>query len=355
MYILSLCYISILYFFLIGLSFLCCNHAAAEEQSIYDRYIALALQGDLSHAASLFADPTVKQGPPFEQELSQLFQLRFMERTESLSPDTGDPLVNSIVSAYRQYWTQALMGDVTPAQAVQNLDASLSAILAAANGAGTTNDGTDIYQRMGHVLNRKGYGFLETSAPPLRDLFLWKNEEIRKYSVRLADRTEHVNVVFMTEMSSLGWKEYATLGLMSTTGWVENGQLYCVGWAYDRSSESFQVSYLKHESRHLADFDDFPGLDSSQLEYRAKLTELSFASKTLHSLLHDFTQKSAMSPESPHALANFQVTRNLYRELYGEPFPESGDPWTNLSVHRVNRTARSMLQKDSEILEANRP
>lgn len=355
MYILSHCYIAIIYFSFMGLSFLCCNHAVAEEQSIFDRYIAVALQGDLSHAASLFADPAVEQGPPVVQELSQLFHLRFMERTETLSPDTGDPLVNSIVSAYREYWTQALMGDAAPAQAVQNLDASLSAILAAADEADTTIEGTDTYQRIGHVLNQKGYGFLETSAPPLRDLFLWKNEEIRKYSVLLADRTEYVQVVFMTEMSSLGWKEYATLGLMSTTGWVENGQLYCVGWAYDRVSESFEISYLKHESRHLADFDDFPGLSSSQLEYRAKLTELSFASKTLHSLLDDFTQKSANNPDSPHAFANFRVTRKLYRELYDEPFPESGNPWTNLSTQRINRTARSLLQKDSEILQAKKP
>jgi len=337
------------------LSFVCCTDIAAQEQSISDRYISLALQGDLSQAASLFADPARKQGAPVAQELSEIFHLRFMERTESEFPDTGDPLVNSITSAYRQYWTQALMGDEPTEQETQNLEASLSAILAAANEAGPAIEGTDTYQRMGHVLGRKGYGFLETFAAPLRDLFLWKNEEIRKYSVRLTDRTTNVNVVFMNEIFSLGWKEYATLGLVSTTGWVENGQLYCVAWAYDRSSETFEVSYLKHESRHLADFNDFPGLSSSELEYRAKLTELSFASKTLHRLLNDFTQKSANNPESPHAFANFRVTRTLHRELYDEPFPESGDPWAWLSTQRVNRTARSLLQKNSEILQAKRP
>ena len=52
--------------------------------------------------------------------------------------------------------------------------------------------------------------------------------------------------------------------------------LYCVEWAYAPDTENFEVSYLKHEAQHLADFQRFPGLPSAELEYRAKLTELAF-------------------------------------------------------------------------------
>ena len=48
----------------------------------------------------------------------------------------------------------------------------------------------------------------------------------------------------------------------------------------DRTSETFLVSYLKHEARHFADTLDFPNLSGADLEYRAKLTELAFACGT---------------------------------------------------------------------------
>jgi hypothetical protein len=149
---------------------------------------------------------------------------------------------------------------------------------------------------------------------------------------RLTDRTQKVSVTFMNDIYSTGWKQYVTLGLVATTGWVEDGHLYCVGRAYDRGSENFEVSYLKHEGRHLADFERFPELQSADLENRAKLTELVFASTTTRRLLDDFTSKSAPNPASPHAHANYRVTREVYREMYGEPFPESGNPWQEVST-----------------------
>ena len=143
-----------------------------------------------------------------------------------------------------------------------------------------------------------GIHFLDTPAPPLRDLFLWETEENTSYTVSLTDRTQKVRVTFMAGLYSVGWKQFATLGLVSTTGWVEGDRLYCVEWAYDRESENFEVSYLKHESRHLADFELFPELQSTDLEYRAKLTELVFATTSIMRLLDDFTNKSALNPDS---------------------------------------------------------
>ena len=42
------------------------------------------------------------------------------------------------------------------------------------------------------------------------------------------------------------------------------------------------ISYLAHESRHFEDYQLFPKLKSADLEYRAKLTELSMANETLY-------------------------------------------------------------------------
>jgi len=46
----------------------------------------------------------------------------------------------------------------------------------------------------------------------------------------------------------MGWKQFTTLDLVATTGSVEGERLYCLNGPYDRLSEDFRVSYLKHES-----------------------------------------------------------------------------------------------------------
>ena len=88
-------------------------------------------------------------------------------------------------------------------------------------------------------------------------------------------------------------------------------------------------------------------LPAADLEYRAKLTELAFASDTLRSLLEDFTTRGAPIGGAPHAEANHRVTQDLYRELYGRPFAGDSDVWMTLNAARVNRAARRLLQRDS--------
>jgi hypothetical protein len=202
-------------------------------------------------------------------------------------------------------------------------------------------------EKLGKRLDSEGIYYLDDIAPPLRDLFLWRKQEIRNYPVSLTDQTRTVRVIFMDDFQSLGWKYYASLGLASTTGWVENGELYCVDWAYDRSSERFKVSYLKHEARHLADYERFPGLDAVELEYRAKLTELAFAHQSAIRLLEDFINKSADNPHSPHAMANFRLTRDLQLELFGKAGPPTRFPWKQISTGRLNAAARLLLDKNT--------
>jgi hypothetical protein len=320
--------------------------------SISNRYISLALQGDLSQAESLFASASHDDEPMSVIELSQQFQTRFIEQSEDLSPGSGDALVDAVVSAYRKYWILTLMGQMSKQDGEGFLEAALQQVLARQGKTEIPGHPASVFELVGKLLDEKGIRYLDTTAPPLRDFFLWETEENRTYEVRLTDRTQKVQVTFVDGLYSLGWKQYATLGLVSTTGWVAGDRLYCVEWAYDRGSENFEVSYLKHESRHLADFENFPALQSTDLEYRAKLTELIFASTSLMRLLDDFTDKSALNPASPHAYANYRVTRDVYRELFGEPFPESGNPWQEVNMQSASTAARDLLRRNTEMLQA---
>jgi hypothetical protein len=326
---------------------------ADSSNSISENYISLALQGDLSQAESLFSGVSPETGPISDFELSQRFQTRFIQQSEGLSPRSGDATVDAIVSAYRKYWVLTLMRTMSIPEGEDFLESSLHQVLLGLGQTEFPGHSDNVYERIGEILDEKGYYYLDTPAPPLRDLFLWKKEENKNYTVRLTDRKQKVRVTFMTDLVSMGWKQYATLGLVSTTGWVEGDRLYCVSWAYDRSSENFEVSYLKHESRHLADLDRYPTLQSADLEYRAKLTELAFASTSQRRLLDDFTTKSALNPDSPHSYANYRVTREVYRKLYDQPFPELANPWQEASTQSVRKAARDLLQRNTEILQAS--
>lgn len=90
----------------------------------------------------------------------------------------------------------------------------------------------------------------------------------------------------MDEFVTLGWTEFATMDKYHPGGWATDDALNCVKKAYDVSSETFLISYLAHEGRHCSDYKHFPKLrNSADLEYRAKLTELSMADSTLLQLI----------------------------------------------------------------------
>ena len=281
-------------------------------------------------------------------DLAGRFQHRFVLRSEPLSPNTGIPLVDQAVAAYRDYWARSLFAELSRADGESMLEDSLHEMLNAESTAGKADD---VFQSLGKAIEKLGYGILAVQAPPLQDLFIWGSQRDQEYTVDLTDQSRTVQVAFMSDFVSLGWKDYAALGLATTTGWVENGVLYCVERAYIAGTERFEVSYLKHEVRHLADLERFPGLRSVDLEYRAKLTELAFASKTLKRLLADFTAKSAPNPDSPHAEANHRVLQDLHKDLYGQPLPKDGYPWRSVGTLQVNAAARRLLRQNTDVLE----
>jgi len=120
-----------------------------------------------------------------------------------------------------------------------------------------------------------------------------------------------------------------------------------------RKSECFQVSFLQHENCHLADYRHFPNLHAVDLEYRAKLTELVFASSTLPRLPQKFNANGSADLASPHAQANYWVVRDVYQVLFGVEMPEAGNPWECVRADRVIPFVRSPMDEISIRLEAN--
>jgi hypothetical protein len=318
----------------------------AGTDTLADHYAALAIQGDLGPARDLFREA----GPdlsPADRELAARFDRRFIERTEPPRDASGNALIDAVIAVYRDYWINSLLAGLTTADSSAPLQELRAALKEHGWPAVAEFSHEETFAAVEAALAAEGVHALAVPAPPLQDLLIWVDQTQQDFEVELTDQTRTVRVVFMSDLHSAGWKHFATLGLVTTTGWVDGGALYCVEWAYAPGSETFEVSYLKHETRHLADFEQFPGLSSAQLEYRAKLTELAFANSTQRRLLDDFTAKSAPNPDSPHALANYRVTRELWRELFGTDFPGGDQAWMSISPTKVNRAARRLLASDT--------
>jgi hypothetical protein len=327
------------------------SSGAAETGTVSSRYIALALQGDVSQASLLFD----KLAPPSEfdldHELAKQFQHRFILRDEDGQPTSGSAFIDQLLAAYRQYWTQSMMGELPASEGSEWLDNSLYKLHKNHNYISILENTDDIYASLENAIGQQGFYSDFSFSSPWRDLVLWKTEQRKSFLIELTDRQQAVDVVFMDDFHSLGWSEFATLGMTSTGGWAKKDLLYCVTWAWDQASEHFRVSFLQHEGRHVADFELFPKMHAIDLEYRAKLTELAFASTTLPRILKKFTDNGSANQDSPHAFANYRVSRDLYRALFGSAMPESGNPWLRVGADKVNPAARILLDKHTRLLE----
>lgn len=317
---------------------------ATNDDVLIEQFVSMAIQGDLSRAHDLFAEGN-PPGNPVIATLSEQFQQRF-HPTDPASVTEPTSFLAGVSSAYHAYWRAALLSENSKDAAERALSARLNHLLYRRNGIESHD--TDVFSLLRQAYRDEGVGYFDSSDPPLHDLFLWQGESKRRFAVHLTDGAIDLEVRFLEGVLLQGWKDFASLGLATTTGWVEDGVLYCLDWAYDRDSENFRVSYLKHEARHLVDLERYPGMDSTELEYRAKLTELAFANQSLQRVLEGFVSKAARNPASPHAMANWRVVRDLYLGMFEEQMPEGFDGWGTVGAGKVNRVARILLVKNTE-------
>jgi hypothetical protein len=323
--------------------------AARAASGIGQRYVSLALQGDLSGADALFTSADRAAMDDGERELADAFQRRFILGQEDETLPKA-PFTRDVVRAYHAYWRIALLGRRTEDAAEASLHAALRTALSRhALEPGATDDET-----MEHVddgLRQEGFYHLGGRTRPLLDLMLWAREDTTRYAVQLTDGTRDVQVVFVRDFVVRGWSHWATFGHASTGGWAGDETLFCLGDDYDVDSERFRVSYLQHETRHFADYARFPELGQIDLEYRAKLTELVYADSTLAPLITHFAQAAAPNPAAPHAFANDAVVRALSHAVFDESLVDDEARWRAADPTSIHAAALALLEWNTRQLE----
>lgn len=304
-------------------------------------YVSLALQGDLRLARALFEGVEPSELTSEETKLAERFRTRFVLRNEEWPDTLATPFVRDVIAAYRTYWTKALMGEISREGAEAFLATSLRPVLANRGLTGKIPDG-EVLDRVRTEIERDDLHVLGGVTLPYFDLMLWSRQDSTRYEVELTDGVQPATVVFIGDFLVRGWSHFATFGRASTRGWTTKEALFCLREDYGLESEKFQISYLKHESRHFADYARFPALRQIDLEYRAKLTELAFARASLFDLLEHFAARGERNPNAPHAFANHAVVRDLARALLGEEAREMSR-FRSLEGGRINTGARELL------------
>ena len=110
------------------------------------------------------------------------------------------------------------------------------------------------------------------------------------------------------------------------------------------TNRSFQVSLLGHEAQHVADHHAFPGMESRDLEYRAKLVEL-IGYDSAADRLEFFLDDGADDPDQPHPWAAHRIVRDLEEGLGLEARDQ--EALVSLPYEEIRRVAIALLDEDT--------
>jgi len=250
------------------------------------------------------------------------------------------PDLAAVLRAYRRYWTASLMHTRTVAEAEAALSEDLGRLLPdAPAGLDARTDASLAFAE------KRGWHALGGLTAPLHEFMLWKEQTTRREDVALPGGNVAVTVSMLDGFASLGWGAWATCDVAHTGGWATSESLMVVVPGWDLSSERYRVSLLAHESQHFADYPRFPKLAQTDLEYRAKLTELALAHDAQSDLLARFSSSAKRDRALPHPFAQWWVMRRLGERLGG------GD-YASWKPDEVRAAAAAELASHTALLQA---
>ncbi|RXK83323.1 hypothetical protein [Filimonas effusa] len=332
------------------LVFILTNYSSAQTDSIdYKNVYKYALDGEVGKAVEILKKSDTnnvldKKGEQFLTEMKLRF---FYENDQSDYLKKHASTMDSLLIIYRDYWRKSLLSNSNyDSLLIKNLYHFLKRKYPAVKE--NTDSISTYYKEYIHSLGYHTTEFGRTGR--LYDLLVWRTETDTLYHIKNKTANLSVPVVFMEDFISLGWAEYATLGEYHSSGWTTKSKLYCVKHKYDLKSEKFLISFLGHEAQHFQDYIDFKDLSSPELEYRAKLAELSSAKTSIYKLINFFITNSNYQSENGHSKANYYVISHLSQFLFKNDFENSIQRWKTIKPQKINKAALTLLDENSTFL-----
>jgi len=340
---------------------LSCSEKNKEEKSDYldnasfEKVYTFALRGELGKVFAIL--DTIKIQNPQELKIKNKFYARFINDTERFDYHSQDSSIIQFVDNFHTYWKSVMIDSLAIEKADSLFERKMARYLFKEK-YGSENVPVDsiqqnLYKYSNEFVNEKGYfsnAFGKTGM--LYDLFLWKKNDVVKYTIELIDDTVEVTVHLMDDFISTGWSHYTTFGKSYTGGWANREALFCVVSAYDLTSENYKVSYLAHEGQHFSDYKRYPALQQRDLEYRAKLVELVKSNSTTYDLLNKFIKNSSGEPINAHAFANYCVIKNLSDLIFNTNDSKKEKDLLLIDAGIIRQKSKMLYYAHSKVLDS---
>jgi len=287
------------------------------------------------------------------------FESRFITKDEVIENTSGNKIVNDISTIYRTYWRTQLLKPNPENKTDTTLYHNLTNYLLSNKLTNLTRDSLSKTIKNNSELKRiiedEGFKADFKFLNGIQELYIWEKESTKNYEVILPKDTIKTKVVFIEEYHINGSDHYATIGYSQVGGWAikESATLYCNKDVYDLGSEKFEVSYLKHESLHFTDLNEYPNLSSSDLEYRSKVIELIYCTEeTAYDRIAEFISEANNSDRNySHPYANYILIENLSKLLFNSEFESDMNQWNKISIAKINNAASLLYKSSEEILQ----
>ena len=330
------------------------SQAKKDHLPDYGKLLGMALSQDIKSILKELDSTNMltEKDKKFKYEFESRFKY---EKDKSSYLAKKDTTLNALNRIYRDYWRKSMLDKSGKDDKI--LEKSIFFFLKSENEKYKFTDQKINKKTFEEAYNKyiefKGYhttGYGKTGS--LYDFLVWKKNTDTTYRINLINDTINVSVHFMDGFISLGWEEYATLGTSYPGGWTTKTALYCVRQAYDTKSENFMVSYLGHEGQHFSDYKNYPGLISNDLEYRAKLSELTFSNENVYKLIAMFINNAKYDKTNAHPFSNFCIIRDLSKVFFNSDFERDMEKWKSISKSEINNAAKKLFIQNTVNLNA---
>lgn len=327
------------------------------DSTTFKRIYPHALRGNLDTVFGMLENAEDRALTQLQKEEKDRYRQRFLFLNEDFDYNTEVPEIIDLFKRFQNYWRSIMVENVDQDLADRLFRDEMTYFLKkyyqpVPTVAQIRKDYYTMFQDFFRSKNMYGLGVGKTGH--LFDLYLWKDQEEKEYEIALPEgQMVKVPVVFMRDFVSNGWAHYTTFGHSFSGGWATREKLFCVEESYGpKDEEEFLISYITHEGQHFSDYKVFPKLRQVDLEYRAKLAELSLAKETVFQILQKFVSNAKNDSSYAHGFANYTVVKRLSQSIFNSKFESDIEKWKQIPVPKINRLALRLLKENTKSLKA---
>jgi len=257
-----------------------------------------------------------------KNEYYSKFKKRFIDR-EKKQYDIDNSSLVSILHEFEEYYISVFYERIPRGKAKRNLRIQLCKILKKHRLTMLFLD-KDIKK----VFNKEGFNYLGNTTSGYYGPYIWKKSEKVVYQIEIPAGVVELPVYFMHGFVMNSWLDYISFGSTGTGGWSKKHGLYCNYNSYKDTLDKpdFKISFLKHEAQHNFDFQNKKyGMNSTMLEYRAKLAELVYYPNL--DLLEKFLLHAKNDKRLSHPQAQFWVITDLSNRIFNKDYVSDIKEW----------------------------